>query len=150
MESNYKIHEVMTHNVTSIDLNSTILEISKNMAEKAIGSVLIIQNEKPVGIITEQDVVRKVVASGKDAKTIRAKDIMSKNLISINSQEDLYQAVVAMSNSSIKHLPVIDNNKLVGIITSKDIVRLEPHLIEMLTFKSSLSNEEAKKLFDKL
>ena len=108
------------------------------------------KEDSPIGIITEQDIARKVVASGKDPKETTVIDIAEKELISIESNRDLMEAMNLMSSCEIKHLPAVDEGKLMGIITAKEVIRLEPHLIEIMEFKSNLNREEAKKLFSKL
>lgn len=150
MKSGYKIHEVMSRKVFTADCNSSICEVSKIMKENRIGSVVLTRNNKPASIITEQDVVRKVVSEGKDPEKTAAGDIAEKELISIESMRDICDAMTLMGNNEIKHLPVIDKNKLEGIITAKDVIKLEPHLIEMMSFKSSMNKEEIKKLFKRI
>lgn len=150
MNTGYKIYEVMRRNVHTADSEVTVSEVAKIMSENKVGSVVITTSDAPHKILTEQDIARKVVAEGKDPKTEKVSNVADKDLISIESNRDIYEAILLMGNSDIKHLPVIDDGKLQGIITSKDIIRLEPHLVEMLSFKSSLNREEAKKLFRKL
>ncbi|MBT3865497.1 CBS domain-containing protein [Candidatus Woesearchaeota archaeon] len=150
MNTGYKIYEVMERKVHTADSESTVSEVAKIMSENKVGSVIITTDDAPTKILTEQDIARKVVAEGKDPKTEKVGDVAGEELISVESTRDIYEAILLMGNSDIKHLPVIDEGKLLGIITSKDIIRLEPHLVEMLSFKSSLNKEEAKKLFKKL
>jgi len=144
-----KVVEVMSREVMTSSSDSSISDIAKVMSDKRVGSVVVTENNKAVGIVTEQDIVRKVVVNNKDPKNSKAGDIMDKKLISVSSNEDIYDVMVVMKNNEIKHLPVIDDTELVGIITAKDIIRIKPYLIEMLTFKSSLSTAEAKDLFEK-
>ena len=139
----------MNRNVVVTDCDASIYDVAKLMNEKLVGSVVVKKEGKAVGIVTEQDIARKIVAVGKDPKETIVKDVTEGQLLSVNSVNDIYDATVIMKNSEIKHLPVIDGDELVGIITAKDIIRIEPYLIEKLTFKSSLSIDEAKKLFDK-
>ena len=150
MNTGYKIYEVMERKVHTADSESTVSEVAKIMSENKVGSVIITTDDAPTKILTEQDIARKVVAEGKDPKTEKVGDVAGEELISVESTRDIYEAILLMGNSDIKHLPVIDEGKLLGIITSKDIIRLEPHLVEMLSFKSSLNRDEAKKLFNKL
>ena len=147
METGYKVHDVMSKDVVTANHEVSISDVAKIMAEKKVGSVVIVEDERPVGIITEQDIARKVVAKNRRARETKVNEIMEKDLIFTLSSRDLYDAVLLMGKTEIKHLPVIDNGKLLGIVTSKDIIRIKPYLIEMLTFKSSMSEDEAKKLF---
>ncbi len=147
METGYKVHDVMSKEVITSNHNSNISDVAKVMASKKVGSVVVMKDERPIGIITEQDIARKVVAQGKDANNIKADEIMEKEMIFTISSRDLYDAVLLMGKTEIKHLLVIDNGQLMGIITAKDIIRIKPYLIEMLSFKSSMSKEEAQKLF---
>ncbi|MDP3917098.1 MAG: CBS domain-containing protein [Nanoarchaeota archaeon] len=121
--------------------------MSKIMKKNRVGSVVLMKGEIPAGIITEQDVVRKVVSEEKNPKKTLAGSLAEKELISIESLRDLSDAVTLMGCSEIKHLPVIDGGKLQGIITAKDVIKLEPHLMEMISFKSSIGERRSKKLF---
>ncbi len=150
MESGYKVYDVMCRKVHTANCDSNICEVAGLMKENSVGSIVVLKEDSPVGIITEQDIARKVVASGKNPKETVVSEVAEKELISIESNRDLMEAMTLMGNSEIKHLPVIDEGKLLGIITAKDVIRLEPHLIEMMEFKSNLNREEAKKLFSKL
>mgnify|MGYP005665070683 CR=1 FL=1 len=150
MDTGYKVYDVMERKVHTADSRLTVSEVAKMMSDNKVGSVVITESKAPVKILTEQDIARKGVAKGKDPKTETVGSIAGEELISVESTRDIYEAIELMSSSDIKHLPVIDNGKLEGIITSKDIIRLEPHLVEMLSFKSSLNRDEAKKLFNKL
>ena len=150
MKSGCLIYDVMSHEVQKASPETLLVDIAKIMERKRVGSVVIIEGKKAVGIITEQDLARKAIAKGIDPNTTAASVIMNPRLITITSSRDVYDAAVVMQNSEIKHLPVMDKGKLVGIITAKDMIRLEPYLIEKISFNSSLSKDEAKKLFDGL
>ncbi len=150
MHTGYQVYTVMKREVETADCSDTVSKVARIMKDNQVGSVIILEKNTPVGILTEQDIARKVVAEGKDPKTEKVGDVMCEELVSVESNRDIHEAISLMGNSDIKHLPVIDDGKLEGIITSKDIIRLEPHLIEMLSFKSTLNKEEAKKLFSKL
>jgi signal-transduction protein with cAMP-binding, CBS, and nucleotidyltransferase domain len=150
METDYKVHQIMRENVVTVGEDALIKDISHTMKEKGVGSVIIVDGKKPLGIVTEQDLVRKVIAQGMDPQMTKVNQVMERRMVSVESSRDLADAVALMGNSEVKHLPVIDHGKLVGIITAKDIIRIEPYFIEMLQFKSSLSKDEAKRLFKKL
>ena len=150
MRENHKVHHVMTRDVVTIADESSVYDAAKIMDSKKIGSAVVLKDDKVMGLVTEQDILRKVVAKGIDPQTAVIRDIIEKDLISVESNRELEDAISLMGNSEIKHLPVIDNGELVGIITAKDVIRIEPYFIEMLNFKSSLSKNEAKQLFKSL
>jgi CBS domain-containing protein len=120
------IHTIMTHHplleATHLD---SIFTISNLMKEGKVSSIIIIdQNRKPIGIITERDIVRRVISDGKDPKITKATDIMSKPLITVEENTHLYDATKKMVKHKIRRLPVIKvNNILVGIVTVTDIIR---------------------------
>lgn len=142
METGYKIGDVMIRDVHTTFQGDIITLAAKKMAENEVGCLIIEDKDKVVGILTEQDIARKVVAEGRQAEATLVKEIMSRKVVHIEPREDLHRAVELMGQNSIKHLPVISKGKLQGIITFKDIIALEPALIEKLSFKNSSKDLE--------
>jgi CBS domain-containing protein len=102
----------------------SIFTISNLMKEGKVGSIIIMdQNNKPVGIITERDIVRRGVSDSKDPKTTKATEIMSNPLITVEKDTYLYEAAKKMVKNKIRRLPVVENNTLVGIVTVTDIIK---------------------------
>jgi CBS domain-containing protein len=123
----------MTVNVKTAHPDAAVIEIIQKMTKFEVGSVVIIDSAKrPVGIITGRDVLRDVVIPRLPVDIVTALEIMSKPLISISPDLSVERAAKLMSDKQIKKLPVVEGNKLVGIITSMDLVRTEPRLIEQL------------------
>lgn len=145
MDTGYKIGEIRVREVKTTFQGDIITLAAKKMAEEKIGCLVITDDkEKVIGILTEQDIARKVVAEGREGAATLVKEIMSKEIVHIEPHQDLHKAVELMEQNSIKHLPVILNGKLQGIITFKDIIAIEPALIESMSFKSSLRELENK------
>ncbi|MEM5777280.1 MAG: CBS domain-containing protein [Candidatus Aenigmatarchaeota archaeon] len=120
----------------------TVMEVAKKMAENRVGSTVIEENGKPIGIITETDLTKKIVALGKDPSKIKAEDIMSTPIVFVNPEDDYTMAVEKMKKHKIKRLPVIENGKVVGIITSTDIARTVPDFIEILKERINMKMSE--------
>jgi CBS domain-containing protein len=147
MEGNEKSIQVQML-MTSIPVQTatsedTIETISNKMKENQVGSIVVV-NEKnhPLGIITERDIVRKVIADGKDPKTTKVDDIKTTSLITIDPETNLYDAALIMTKYRIRRLPVVKDNTLYGIVTSDDLVRYlyeknkkDPMLAAMGRFK---------------
>ena len=137
----YLIGEIMEPNVLTAQPHHTIFEVAKLMADRKVGCLIILEKGSVIGIITEQDISRKVVSSGLNPRTTLAREIMSSRISSIHPKKRIHEAIDLMGTNEIKHLPVIENEKLVGIITSKDIVVLEPLLMEKLTMNGKSRRE---------
>ena len=102
----------------------SILTISNLMKEGKVGSIIIInQNNNPVGIITERDIVRRVISEEKDPKTTTTTEIMSSPLITVERDTYLYDVAKKMVKNKIRRLPVVEDNTLVGIVTVTDIIK---------------------------
>jgi signal-transduction protein with cAMP-binding, CBS, and nucleotidyltransferase domain len=109
--------------ITAKDSES-IFTISNLMKEKEVSSIIISdQNENSVGIITERDIVRRVIADSKDPNITKAKEIKSQPLITVDSDDNLFDAVMIMEKNNIRRLPVVKDNSLVGFLTITDIIR---------------------------
>ena len=117
------IADVMTKSVISVDATLTVNETAKMMEDAKVGAVIIVENNTPVGIVTDRDFAIKIAAHAYQITT-PIKQIMSSPLVSINSDETVRTAADLMYGRGIRKLPVIDDEKVVGIITSTDIVNL--------------------------
>lgn len=129
MKLSVHVGEVMKTTVKSVDLNDSIEKAAKKMKDNRIGSVVVMGEKNVKGIITTRDIVYKHVALGK-GKT--AKDIMSKDLITVSPTTSIEEAARLMVKKGIEKLLVFDRGKMLGIITSTDILTIEPALFEIL------------------
>jgi CBS domain-containing protein len=109
--------------IQSISPNSTVFEALKQMSEKEIGALVVMENKKVVGIISERDYARKIMLQGKTSKETLVKEIMSSNLFSLTPDNSVEEAMVLMTGKHVRHLPVFDNNKFVGIISIGDVLK---------------------------
>jgi len=140
MKFNVLVGEVMTREIKRIDSGDTIEKVAKIMRDERIGSVIVMGEKSVKGIVTTRDVVYKHVAS-KHGSTV--KDIMSTNLITIAPSATVEEAARIMIKNSIEKLPVFDRGRLVGIITTNDILRVEPAVVELLLEKFKLGSMKA-------
>lgn len=117
------LRDVMKKNVITIDASDSISLAAKKMDEANIGSVIITKNNEPVGIITERDFVRRILAKEKKLDH-PVSDVMSSPLISLKSDETVWNAAELMKKKNIHKLAVMEDSKLVGIVTNSDLVEL--------------------------
>jgi len=116
------VKDLMTKDVLTIDANKTVIEAAVLMSQNEVGDLVVMENNTPVGIITERDFVRRVLAVGKSANT-RVSEVMSTPLKVIDPEAPIKEAARRMVNKGIRRLAVIKDNKLVGIITVTDFAR---------------------------
>jgi CBS domain-containing protein len=102
------------------------------MAEKDVGAVLIIQNNKLLGIFTERDYARKVILQGKSSLNTAIKELMVKNLIYVKPTDSIDQCMAIMTEKQIRHLPVMQGDELLGLVSMRDVVN---HIISHKNFK---------------
>ena len=127
-----KVRDVMVREVITVDENSTVKEAVDIMNEFQVGSLIALEKGKALGIVTERDFLKRVIAGGKDVVNTKVKEIMTTPLVVVESGTDLEEAVKLMFQKKIKKLAVVDANKLVGIVTLTDIARFQPQMIRML------------------
>src|SRR5262249_5768179 len=111
------------NHVIAVSPNSTVLDALKLMAEKDVSAVLIMEVEKLSGIFTERDYARKIVLKGKTSADSRIKEVMVSKLVTITGDNDIHDCMQLMTDKVIRHLPVIENGKLLGLISIGDVVR---------------------------
>ena len=107
----------------SVAPQSSVLDALKLMAEKNIGGVLVMEDEKLVGIFTERDYARKIVLKGKTSAESKISEVMVSNLITITPDNDISDCMKIMTSKTIRHLPVLENKNLVGLISIGDVVK---------------------------
>lgn len=112
-----------THSTIYVSPDTTVFEALELMFEKNIGSLLVMDHEKFLGIFTERDYARKVILKGKSSKKIPISEIMTENPQTVSSENTIEECMWLMTNKFIRHLPVIDNDKVTGIISIGDVVK---------------------------
>lgn len=109
------------HNVISITPDATAHEAMKIMNEKNIGALIVLDEETMVGILTENDYARKIILQGENAQKILIREIMTTDIISTNPDQKIQKCLSIMTKKQIRHIPVLDGNKVVGILSIGDI-----------------------------
>ncbi|MEZ4901620.1 MAG: CBS domain-containing protein [Spirosomataceae bacterium] len=108
--------------IFSVTSNTTVYEALQQMAEKNIGAVLVIDDGQLVGIFSERDYARKGILQGRASNQTLIKDVMTSKLITVTSEQKLEEAMLIMSEKHIRHLPIVDEGNLIGIISINDVV----------------------------
>ena len=119
----------MNRNVVIVKPELTLKEACDVMSKLRIGSLIVLSDQKLLGIVTSTNVM-KAIAGGRDPEKTLVNNIMTKEIITVGSDNDLEEAVDLMVKNKIKKLPVVDNGKLVGMVTTSDIISVEPKLLE--------------------
>lgn len=121
-----KVRNILQEKTSStifVSPGTTVFEALELMFKKNIGSVLVMDNDKFIGIFTERDYARKVILKGKSSKEMKISEIMTENPLTVSSDNTIEECMWLMTNNFIKHLPVIDEGKLSGIISIGDVVK---------------------------
>ena len=120
-----KCNEVMTKNPVCCLPNDMVAKVAQLMKSKDIGTVPIVENEqtkKLVGIVTDRDLALKIVAEGRDAKSTKAEEVMTRKVVTCRGEDDVQKALDAMSEHQLRRIPVVDNdNRVIGIIAQADV-----------------------------
>ena len=122
----------MIKEVISIDLEASVKDAVNMMAQNEIGSLVVTEKGKPVGIITERDLLSRVLATGKNAEATMVKAIMSKPLICANPEMNADEAARFMVNKKIKKLPVVEGGRMIGMMTLTDLCAVQPDLAKVI------------------
>lgn len=125
-----RVREVMTRPVISEDEETPVSEVLKDMAELGIGSVVITSAGRPTGIITERDIALKVLLKSRRANELKAKEIMSSPLVTIEPDATIEEASALLAEKRIKRLPVVEGGVLVGIVSIRNILTLKPEYVK--------------------
>lgn len=139
-----QVLDVMNHNVQVVLATAIVQDAAKLMRDNEIGSIVIVDPEahkKPIGIITERDMNNRIVAENKLPSEIKCKDIMSSPVVSVSPKLRITEAMRQMGTQDIKRLIVMEKQRMVGIISESDILKIAPSMIEILQEKAQLIKE---------
>jgi len=113
----------MSSPVVTVDIDSKVIDAVKIMARKKIGSIIIMEGDKAIGIVTERDLLERVLGEGKDPSEVVMREVMSSPLISIGKNTAILEAMRKMRHHNIRRLTVIEEDQLIGIVTERDILK---------------------------
>ena len=149
MKTGYRVSDIMTANPIKMDADESAKDCAALMAKHGVGSTIIVKKDKFVGIVTEEDLVHKIVLKDLAASAVPVNKIMTplKDIISIEPDKDVHDALVVMKENDIRRLPVMKGNTLHGLITSKDILRIQPDLFELVVDTFELREADRKLKF---
>jgi len=142
-ETRIPLREVMKRNPTMISTGATVAKAAKLMCSEEVGSVIILRNNFPIGIVTEEDINCKVVAKDLKPSTVRVDEIMSTPLITVSADKTVGDAAHMMVKHKVRRLPIIDaTEKVIGIVTVRDLLTVATELNELLTEIVEINREE--------
>lgn len=119
----FSVKDIMNPNVVSLGPEASLKEASELMAQQKIGSIVIVDGDKPVGIITERDFATKIMLKPYSAETT-VSEVMSSPVVHVSSDQSVADIIDIMANKDIRKVPVIDNGKVLGIVTGTEFLRL--------------------------
>jgi CBS domain-containing protein len=126
------VREVMTKDVKVVREDTSVQETIATMLKFDISSIIVVRKERPIGLITHKDIIARVLQPGLEAGVLEAKDVMTTPVITIGEEASVEEAARQMAKKGVKKLLVVRDDKLVGIVTSMDIVREQPKLTELM------------------
>lgn len=116
-----KVKDLMSRNAASVSPDTSLEEVARMMKEMNIGSVPVVESGRVVGIVTDRDIIIRELAMGKNPVTTRVGDVMTYGISTASPEMDIHDAVKLMSDKQIRRLPVVDNDRLVGMIAIGDM-----------------------------
>ena len=144
-----EVQDVMVRKVVTVQENVSLKEAITIMNKHELGCLIVCKNQRPVGVITERDLLKKVLVNIPEMTHIKVQQIMSTPVLSIKQDMEIGQAVGLMVERKIKKLPITHNGNLVGLVTLTDILRFTPQLIKMYKILTSdVVPPRMRKVFD--
>ena len=142
-ETHIPLREVMKNNPTMIGIDATVAEAAKTMCHDEVGSVIIIDRKKPIGIVTEEDITCKVVAKDLRPSTVHVNEIMSTPLITVSADKTAGNAAHMMVKHKVRRLPIVDEHQeVIGIVTVRDLLAVSNEQNDLLMDLIEINREE--------
>ena len=145
MDTGIKVGDLMTRNFIHVSPDTNLKECAKLMIKKRVGSLLIKEDEKLKGILTEKDIIWAIVKkSYHNLENVKVKDLMKRKVTTIKPGADITDAMKKFKRKKIRRLPVVERKKLIGLITTNDILRIDPGLFQAIAETIKIKEEKAK------
>ncbi len=135
------VSQIMTKKVVTIDINGSALDAAKEMIKHDVGSVIVMKKDEPVGIVTERDMVREIIATNMKPSEMKIAKLMKSPLITISPDSSLIEVARKMVKMNIRRLPVVERGKLLGIVTDTDVIAASAELNETLLELMEINRE---------
>jgi predicted transcriptional regulator len=143
-----KVADVMVRRVIAVNSDVTVREAVALMNKFEIGCLIVLTNDRVDGIVTERDILKRIIGNCKDVDKTGIKEIMTRPVWVVNPNTELETALQNMLTKKIKKLPVVEGGKLIGLVTLTDIARFQPKLLSK--YKKSLETEQMPKRIRKV
>ena len=118
------VHEIMTPNPCAIDADKPVAYAAKMMKDENVGLAPIVEGERLIGMLTDRDIVTQVVAESRDPQSVTVREVASTNLVTIDPQQSLDEALRLMASNQVRRLPVVEEDgRLVGVVAQADVAR---------------------------
>jgi CBS domain-containing protein len=147
METGYRVCDIMTRKPIAVTPETSVRDCAKLMKSSNVSSLVVKVGDVLKGYINDDVMIREAIANAIDVNKAKASDIMLVKVPTIEPKKDIYEAVMVMHDNETRQLPVVDKengNKLVGLLTLKDVMKIQPQLFELLVDKIVLREEEQK------
>ena len=131
MKTGIKVGDIMTRNFVSAKPDTNLIDCAKEMVKKRVGSLVVKDGQKLVGVLTERDILWAMIKKPKaELENVKAQDIATKKIVAIKPSADVYEALQKMKKQKYRRLPVVFKGNVVGLLTINDILRIQPELFE--------------------
>jgi len=127
-----KVEGAMVENVVTVDTDATVKEAVEIMNKHEIGCLVVVKGNRLVGILTERDMLKRVLGESRNPEKTKISEIMTTPLITVSPTTNLEEAAKLMFEKNVKKLPVVSEGKLVGLITLTDLARFQPEIIRLI------------------
>jgi CBS domain-containing protein len=118
------VHEIMTPNPCAIDADKPVAYAAKMMKDENVGLAPIVEGERLIGMLTDRDIVTQVVAESRDPQSVTVREVASTNLVTVDPQQSLDEALRLMASNQVRRLPVVEEDgRLVGVVAQADVAR---------------------------
>jgi CBS domain-containing protein len=115
------VRDIMTSNPTTVEPDASVVEAGRLMASEDVGSLPVVDGDRLVGVVTDRDIAVRVVAEGRDPNTTTVREIASRDPVTVEPDEDLDEALSEMARNQVRRLPVVEGDRLVGIVAQADV-----------------------------
>ncbi|MFZ5955309.1 MAG: cyclic nucleotide-binding/CBS domain-containing protein [Nanoarchaeota archaeon] len=144
MKIGIRVGDLMTRNFIYVSPSTDLKKCAETMAKKRVGSLIVKENEKLLGILTEKDIIWSIVKKSRDLNKVQARDLMKRKVITISPSADISEALDKIKKTRVRRLPVVEHGNVIGMLTLNDILKIEPGLYQLIAENIKIREETEK------
>ncbi len=143
-EESLKVRDIMSKPAITIEYSKNAKQAAVTMKKHRKGFLVVIKKKNPIGVLSDTDLINRIIVKNRDPSKTKVKEIMGKPLLTINPEQDAMEAVERMKKANIHRLPVVEEGKVIGVVSLSDVAKASPDLYYLIEYRNEMKKEPVR------